>query len=75
MRETSMNETHLALNRWFCRNALMVAVFNSATDWYAGFVVFSGLGYMATIMKTEVKDVATDGRVHLKITLKSVSIV
>jgi hypothetical protein len=39
----------------------MVAIFNACTDWYAGFVVFSSLGYMATIMNTEVKDVATDG--------------
>jgi solute carrier family 6 amino acid transporter-like protein 5/7/9/14 len=43
------------------RDALIVSIANSATDWYSGFVVFSALGYMATSQNVEVKDVAADG--------------
>lgn len=43
------------------RTALFVAIANACTDWYAGFVVFSALGYMAKSQNTEVKDVATSG--------------
>lgn len=43
------------------RTALTVAIANSCTDWYAGFVVFCALGYMAKAQGTEVKDVAAGG--------------
>jgi len=43
------------------RDTLVVAIANACTDWYAGFVVFSALGYMATMQNVEVKDVAADG--------------
>ena len=39
----------------------MIAVFNSSTSIFAGFVVFSFLGYMAHSQNAKVEDVAGGG--------------
>ncbi|ESN90550.1 hypothetical protein HELRODRAFT_189893 [Helobdella robusta] len=43
------------------RDALIVPISNVLTSIYAGFVIFSVLGYMAEMKGVEVKDVAADG--------------
>jgi len=56
--------TYSSYNRFhgnIYRDTLIVTIANSLTDWYSGFVVFSALGYMATMQKVAVKDVAADG--------------
>ncbi len=41
---------------------MIVPIINCLTSFYAGFVIFSVLGYMANQKGVEVKDVATDGK-------------
>jgi SNF family Na+-dependent transporter len=43
------------------RDSLIVPIVNVCTSIYAGFVIFSVLGYMATMKNVEVADVAADG--------------
>eukprot|EP00061_Rhincodon_typus_P015640 g43426.t1 len=43
------------------RDTLIVAVTNSATSIFAGFVVFSAIGYMSHQYNLPVEDIATDG--------------
>jgi Sodium:neurotransmitter symporter family len=43
------------------RDSLIVPIVNVLTSFYAGFVIFSVLGYMAVTKNVEVKDVAAGG--------------
>ncbi|XP_070185337.1 sodium- and chloride-dependent glycine transporter 1-like [Littorina saxatilis] len=43
------------------RDSLLVPIINCATSFYAGFVVFATLGYMAHVKQTSVDDVTTGG--------------
>ena len=40
---------------------MVVVLANSATSIFAGFTIFSFLGYMAHVLQVEVKDVASHG--------------
>ena len=44
-----------------CRDAVIVTLINCGTSLFAGFVVFSILGFMAHDQHVDVKDVADDG--------------
>ncbi|CAI2733734.1 unnamed protein product [Schistosoma spindalis] len=44
-----------------CRDAVIFAIINCATSVYAGFVIFSNLGFMALTKNTTVAAVATSG--------------
>ena len=46
---------------------MLVTVGNCLTSLYAGFVIFSILGYMANQQGVEVKDVASSGQSRRKI--------
>ncbi|CAH8606201.1 unnamed protein product [Schistosoma mattheei] len=44
-----------------CRDAVIVAIINCATSVYAGFVIFSNLGFMAYQKNTTISEVASSG--------------
>ena len=46
----------------FFRDAIMIPIINCSTSIYAGFVIFSVLGYMSTEKGVDIAEVATDGR-------------
>ena len=46
----------------FCRDSIMFALTNSGTSFFAGFVIFMVLGFMANEAGKEVKDVAESGQ-------------
>ena len=48
-----------------CRDTLIVAIGNCLTSFFAGFVIFSILGFMATELGVEVKDVAKSGQTQV----------
>ncbi|KAL4636122.1 sodium- and chloride-dependent GABA transporter 1-like [Arapaima gigas] len=48
-------------NNNILRDTLVVALANSATSIFAGFVIFSAIGYMAHVHNLPVNDIATDG--------------
>uniref|UniRef100_UPI00398F4748 sodium- and chloride-dependent GABA transporter ine-like isoform X1 n=2 Tax=Pristiophorus japonicus TaxID=55135 RepID=UPI00398F4748 len=48
-------------NHNILKDTLIVAVTNSVTSIFAGFVVFSAIGYMGHQYKLPVEDIATDG--------------
>ena len=43
-----------------CRDSLIVPIVNVLTSFYAGFVIFSVLGYMAKLKGVSVDDVAAN---------------
>ena len=47
---------------WF-RDALIISCVNSGTSMFAGFVVFSIIGFMAKAQNKPVEDVATSGKI------------
>ena len=42
-----------------------MSIGNCLTSFYAGFAIFSGLGYLAKVMGKDVKDVAVEGRLAI----------
>jgi SNF family Na+-dependent transporter len=46
----------------FYRDSLLVSLINCATSVFAGFAVFSLLGFMATTLNKEVGEVVESGR-------------
>ena len=43
------------------RDTMVVVLANSATSIFAGFTIFSFLGYMAHVLEVKVEDVASQG--------------
>lgn len=49
------------LTRSACRDAYILAVINSSTSFFSGFVVFSVLGFMASEQGVDISKVAESG--------------
>lgn len=47
---------------FFCRDAFLLALINSGTSFFAGFVVFSVLGFMAAEQGVDISKVADSGK-------------
>ena len=45
----------------FCRDAMMISLLNSCTSIFAGFVIFSVIGFMAHEQNQPVSEVAASG--------------
>uniref|UniRef100_H3BDU1 Transporter n=2 Tax=Latimeria chalumnae TaxID=7897 RepID=H3BDU1_LATCH len=48
-------------NNNILKDTLAISLTNSATSIFAGFVIFSALGYMSYLQNVDVKDIAVDG--------------
>ena len=46
------------------RDTLIVTIGNCLTSFFAGFAIFSVLGYLAAILKKDVGDVAQSGKLY-----------
>lgn len=53
---------HIFFFFFFCRDAFILAIINSGTSFFAGFVVFSVLGFMATEQGVDISKVAESGK-------------
>ncbi len=60
-RNTVDFEHHLPLQEYF-RDAIIVSLVNCGTSFYAGFVTFTVLGFMAHDLNVPVPEVATSGK-------------
>lgn len=47
---------------FLCRDAFLLALINSGTSFFAGFVVFSVLGFMAAEQGVDISKVAESGK-------------
>ena len=45
-----------------CRDSFLIPIINCATSFYAGFAIFSVLGFMAKAKGVDVEDVAQSGQ-------------
>lgn len=52
----------LLLFTFSCRDAFILAIINSGTSFFAGFVVFSVLGFMAAEQGVDISKVAESGK-------------
>ena len=59
----AFTSTNIYNKTLYFRDSLIVCVADTLTCIFAGFVIFSFLGYMAGRLGVEVKDVAKDGKV------------
>lgn len=50
------------LSVFLCRDAFLLAIINSGTSFFAGFVVFSVLGFMAAEQGVDISKVAESGK-------------
>ena len=46
---------------FFCRDSFLIPIINCGTSFYAGFAIFSVLGFMANAKDVAVEDVAQSG--------------
>lgn len=59
---SSLYSSFLFSVSFFCRDAFLLAIINSGTSFFAGFGVFSVLGFMAAEQGVDISKVAVSGK-------------